>query len=208
MVRPILSQESNTSTSLRPDQAKTMQELFAEDQADVPTNAKGPLAPLTFEQYNQRVKARMQEIRSRLAAGELKTGEDYYDAGFIFQHSDNADGYLFAHVLAMEAVFRGYDRAKWLTATTLDRYLQMIKQPQIFGTQYPRDPKLPQLRSDTRQITFSGRTLEPYDIHLLPDSVRLDFCVPSRDQQQENLKIFNTENKYPDGTLTAPGCKR
>lgn len=184
-----------------------MQQLFAEDQADVPTNAKGPLAPLTFEEYNQRVKARMQEIRDRLAYGELRTGEDFYDAGFIFQHSDNADGYLFAHVLAMEAVFRGYDRAKWLTATTLDRYLQMVKQPQIFGTQYSRDPKLPPLRADTRVITFSGRTLEPYDTKLLPNSVRLDFCVPSIAQQRENLKIFET-NKYPDGTLTAPGCKR
>ena len=44
-----------------------MQQLFAEDQADVPTNAKGPLAPFTFEEYNKRVKARMQEIPDRLA---------------------------------------------------------------------------------------------------------------------------------------------
>lgn len=184
-----------------------MQQLFAEDQADVPTNAKGPLAPLSFNEYNKRVHARMQEIRARLAEGELKTGEDFYDAGFIFQHSSDSDGYLFAHVLAMEAVFRGYDRAKWLTATTLDRYLQMVKQPQIFGTQYSRDPKLPPLSGDSRVITFSGRTLEPYNTQLLPDSVRLDFCVPALAQQKENLRIFET-NKYPDSTLTAPGCKR
>ena len=130
------AQENGASVRQRPERAKSMQLLFAEDQADVPTNAKGPLAPLSFDEYNKRVQERMQEIRIRLAEGELKTGEDFYDAGFIFQHSSNADGYLFAHVLAMEAVFRGYDRAKWLTATTLDRYLQMVKEPQIFGTQY------------------------------------------------------------------------
>ena len=184
-----------------------MQQLCAEDQADVPTNATGPLALVVLLKGERRQKARMAEIRSRLAEGGLRTGEDFYDAGFIFQHSDSADGYLFAHVLAMEAVFRGYDRAKWLTATTLDRYLQMVKQPQVFGTQYPRDPKLPPLRADSHVITFSGRTQEPYNTQLLPDSVRLDFCVPPVAQQKENLKIFET-NKYPDGTLTAPGCKR
>ena len=204
---PVSAQSVGTSHQQRPEQGKSMQQLFDEDQADVPTAAKGSLAPLTFEQYNRRVKARMQEIRDRLAAGELKTGEDFFDAGLIFQHSDNADGYLFAHVLAMESLFRGYDRAKWLAATTLDRYLQAVKQPQVFGTQYSRDPKLPPLQADTRVIAFSGRTLEPYNIQLLSDSVRLDFCVPSLAQQEANLKIFET-NKYPESTLRAPGCVR
>jgi hypothetical protein len=204
---PALAQSGEVPRSERPERGQSMQQLFAEDQADVPTSAKGPLAPLTFDQYNQRVHERMHEILARLADGELKTGEDFYDAGFIFQHSGNADGYLLAHVMAMEAVSRGYDQAKWLTATTLDRYLQAVKQPQIFGTQYSRDPKLPPLRGDSKVITFSGRTLEPYNMQLVPDSVRLDFCVPSLAQQKENLKIFET-NKYPDSTLKAPGCKR
>ena len=55
---------------------------------------------------------RRAQIRSLLAAGAMKTGEDYYDAAFIFQHGEAADDYLFAHVLAMDAVVKGYDTAK------------------------------------------------------------------------------------------------
>jgi hypothetical protein len=194
---PASAQKQEPAQLPRQEQRKSMRQLFEEDQADVPTSAKGSLAPLSFEQYQSRVKARMQEIRARVAAGELKTGEDFYDAGLIFQHSDNSDGYLFAHVLAMEAAIRG----------TLDRYLQALKQPQIFGTQYSRDPKLPPLRPDTREIVFSGRTLEPYNTDLLTDPIRLDFCVPSLAQQRKNLSIF-AKNTYPASTLRAPGCKR
>ena len=34
---------------------------------------------------------------------------------------------------------RGGSADKWIAAATLDRYLQSINQPQVFGTQYPGD---------------------------------------------------------------------
>lgn len=58
-------------------------------------------------------------MRALLAAGELKTGEDFKEAAFIFQHMDDTDDCLFAHVLAMEAVLKGSDSAKWIEAVAM-----------------------------------------------------------------------------------------
>lgn len=64
-----------------------------------------------------------------LEAGALKTGEDFEDASVIFQHGDNPQDYLLAHVLAMAAMTKGDANARWIAAATLDRYLQSVKQP-------------------------------------------------------------------------------
>ena len=107
----------------------------------------------------------------------------------------------------MEAVIRGNESAKWIAAATLDRYLQSIKQPQIFGTQYPLDPKLPHSVEGGNAPFLAGRTLEPYNEQFLLDSVRLDFCVPVLEQQKQNVATFNA-GKRPRGTMVAPGCAR
>ncbi len=52
------------------------------------------------------------------------------------QHGDAADDYLLAHILAVEAIVKGDASSKWISAATLDRYLQAIGKSQIFGTQY------------------------------------------------------------------------
>ena len=85
--------------------------------------------------------------------------------------------YLLAHILALDAMAKGFDRAKWLSVATLDRYLQLIGQPQVFGTQYPLDPKLP--HPVTNGGRFSGRTQLPFDdafLARLPSS-RLLACL-------------------------------
>lgn len=110
----------------------------------------------------------------------------------------------------MEAVLKGSDEAKWIEAATLDRYLQSIGQPQVFGTQYPLDPNLPHQPhpADGSHAAFrTGRTLAPYNEQFLPDSARLDFCVPALAQQKENLTMFNA-GKRPTDTMRAPGCPR
>jgi hypothetical protein len=54
----------------------------------------------------------------------------------VFQHGRDADDYLLAHILAVQAVVKGDASSKWIAAATLDRYLQAIGHPQVFGTQY------------------------------------------------------------------------
>jgi hypothetical protein len=68
--------------------------------------------------------------------GEARTARDFArddsvgfvsihgkEASFIFQHGNTVEDCLFAHVLAMEALVKGDESAKWIAAATLDRYL-------------------------------------------------------------------------------------
>jgi hypothetical protein len=153
------------------------------------------------------LKIREEKVRAMLADGDLKTGQDFEDASFIFQHGNSTNDCLMAHVLAMEAVIRGDDSAKWIAAATLDRYLQLVHQPQVFGTQYPLDPNLPHTVAVGKARFLTGRTLQPYDEQFLPDSVRTDFCVPSQQQEKQNVAMFNAGQR-PFTTMRAPGCTR
>ena len=181
---------------------KTVHQVFVEDQEDLQGGAKG-MPRFTEEEYHQRVEARETTLRAMLATGEIKTGDDFKYAAFIFQHGDNADDCLFAHILAMEAMARGTESARWIAAATLDRYLQSIKRPQIFGTQYPLDPNAPHPVHSGASPFRSGRTLEPYNESVLPDSIRTDFCVPALALQKENVAIFNA-GKWPRETMHPP----
>jgi hypothetical protein len=170
-------------------------QLEIEDQSENPGNISGA-------EFYRHGDARRAEVRKLLDEGKLTSGEDFSDAALIFQHGQTPEEFLFAHVLAVEALIRGDSADKWLAAATLDRYLQAVNRPQIFGTQYPgvkaagNTPK-PQVDPHVMNIQ---RTQQPYDAKLLPESVRQDFCVPDVSQQEKNLAIFNTGHR-PEGKL-------
>ena len=190
--------------------AKSIHQMYLEDKAEVPAGKPGGIAPITGKEFNARGKARRQQIRAMLAKGEVQTGEDFSDAALIFQHGEDADDYLFGHILALEAVIKGDDGAKWLVAATLDRYLQSINQPQVFGTQYPLDPNAPK-QPTTEPVNpyagrFKGRTQSPFNDQIMPDALRHDFCVPDLAQQKRNLATLNA-GSYP-GSGMHPDCKR
>ena len=94
----------------------------------------------------------------------------------MFQHSGTPDSLALAHVLAMTAVSKGQATAKWLAAATLDRYLQSVKAPQLFGTQFTGGPEA------------SSWTMEPYDRKVLADSVRASWCVVPQAEQDRILR--------------------
>lgn len=170
-------------------------QLEIEDQSENPGN-------ISPEEYYRHGDARRAEIRKLLEEGKITSGEDFSDAALIFQHGQTSEDFLFAHVLAVEALIRGGSADKWIAAATLDRYLQAVNRPQVFGTQYPADKdarNTPKPQVDPRVLNVQ-RTQQPYDAKLLPDSVRQDFCVPDVSQQEKNLAIFNTGHR-PEGKL-------
>ncbi len=135
--------------------------------------------------------ARHQAIRDLLTAGKLKTVNDFNFASLIFQHSGNPSDLMLAHLLSSTSVSMG-GNGKWMMAATLDRYLQSIKQPQIFGTQF---------------ITTEGHTwtMEPYNRTTLTDAERALWCVVPLAQQD---KILENWNKGSSGASTGiEGCK-
>ncbi|HEY0795706.1 MAG TPA: hypothetical protein VGD64_07980 [Acidisarcina sp.] len=137
-------------------------------------------------------------MKALLSAGKIQTARDFHDAAYIFQHGQEANDYMLSHILAVEAVVKGDATSKWISAASLDRYLQAIGKGQVFGTQYftPAPP--------TQEVPRT--TQEPFDRKLMPDALRLDFCVPTLEQQSLNMKEFDAK-RYPAGILP-PGCAR
>lgn len=128
--------------------------------------------------------ARRAATRSLLNEGKLHTGEDFQQAAFVFQHGDTPDDYLLAHTLAVVAVAKGQSSAIWISAATLDRYLQSVHQPQIYGTQFDTKPNEP-------------TTPEPYNRGLISDALRRQLGVPSQAAQEEQRKQYDAEKAKP-----------
>jgi hypothetical protein len=184
----------------------SLRTLYVEDQRDRGVAlADDGISMLTKEQADKlpsfdwekeipkRDEARRQQARTLLAQPGL-TGEDYYFAAFLFQHGQKADDYLFAHILATQAIALAYNRAKWISAATLDRYLQQIGQKQVFGTQYQGENTAYYLEhqhdADVIQkfkALSSQQTLEPYAPLIVPDTIRAEFCVPPIAVQQQHI---------------------
>ena len=110
---------------------------------------------------------RRQQVRVLLDADALRTATDLYSAALVFQHGDTAEDYLLAHTLAVAALGEGSTESPWLAAATLDRYLQKVGQPQIYGTQ-------------TMMRRGEPPTREPFDHALVPESIRSVLGVSTR----------------------------
>jgi hypothetical protein len=153
-----------------------MKTIFDEDQRVRLTNEK-----IDWEVVNRTDEQRREATRKLLASGQLHTAKDFERAAFVFQHGSTPEDYLFAHTLAMVAVSKGDSIANWIAAATLDRYLQSIGKPQVYGTQFLN-------KSD-------HWTQDPYVRDLVSDALRRQLGVPSEATQQEQLKKYNTPEK-------------
>ena len=78
-------------------------------------------------------------VRALLEKRELRAGDDFRLAALVFQHGSEPRDYLFAHTLALVALAKGDRSASWIASASLDRYLQSIGRPQIFGTGFGPD---------------------------------------------------------------------
>ena len=203
-----IAAQTSTNEQSNPVAGKTIHQMFLDDQDDTPAGKPGGIATITEAEIKARGEQRRRLVSAMLTKGQVQTAEDFHDAALLFQHGESADDYLLAHILAVDAVIKGDDKSKFLAAATLDRYLQFINKPQVFGTQYaPLTPVQPTATGNGG--VFKGRTWThmPFDEQLLPDAVRHDYCVPDLEQQKKNLATLNA-GSYPGDAMVAPGCKR
>jgi len=149
---------ANAQTSTKAESA--LRKIYDEDQKDRADEAGDA--------------RRKEQVRRLLRDGLVHSGEDYYYAAFIFQHGQKPNDFLFAHVLAVTAVSKGFHGAMWLSAATLDRYLHSLKQPQIFGTQFGSLYD----NSDDQGL---------YDDMMVSDTLRALWCVASYTTQTKIL---------------------
>ena len=84
-------------------------------------------------------------VLSIIAAGQVIVPEDKFNAALVLQHTGltfcgdrlvslSADNYLLAHYLAKSAFESGFNKARYLVAQTIDRYLSFTKGYQKYGT--------------------------------------------------------------------------
>lgn len=171
---------------------------------------------------------RRKRANQLLDSGALKSASDFHDAAFIFQHGDKADDYLLAHVLAMVAVSKGDPRGRWIAAATLDRYLQFIGRPQVFGTQYltrgyveylrkaaaaesaQKAPELSQANDRKNESPVKDNSeewiQEPYNSSLISDSLRAQYCVAPLEDQRNFVIALNQGKEATHKPI--PGCSK
>ena len=128
--------------------------------------------------------ARLKRTQTLLDAGALKSGDDFFNAAFVFQHGVSPDHYLKAHLLATIAVAKGKVGATWIAAATLDRYLQNTGKPQILGTQF--------------RTEADGRTSqEPFNRAFASDALRGELGVHPLAAQEEQRKSLERAAQLP-----------
>lgn len=147
-----------------------MKRIFDADQQDRPEDVSN----IDWDKVSKNDRERRLATRKLLAEGQLHTGQDFREAAFVFQHGEKPEDYLLAHTLAIVAATRGDGLGLSIASATLDRYLQSVQKPQIYGTQIVGDGK--------------KLTQDPYDRELISDTLRRQLGVPSQAAQEEELK--------------------
>lgn len=154
-----------------------MDAIFKADQADRGAH------PINWTIVKPADERRRERTKQLLNTGELRTGDDFYDAAFIFQHGETSNDLLEAHLLAIIAIGKGQPDAPWIAAATLDRYLQETGKPQVLGTQFTR--------------TTDGKfTQEPYD-RTVASAMRKAIQVPTLAEQEIEKRGYEAQASIP-----------
>lgn len=165
------ARDCRTSGASVPDNPR-MLAIFEADQAD-----RRETAETDWAAVNRRDLERLAETEALIAANALQTGQDLLRAAFVFQHGKEPRSYLKAHSIALVAMKCGNLNAAWIATAALDRYLQAIVQPRLFGTQF-------------RFPDGAPVTQEPYDRSLLTDALRRQLGVPPlADQERQRQRL-------------------
>lgn len=185
LVVPILWAQYAITTAAEPetpppvtDNAE-LQRIFDADQGD-----RTP--PIDWNTVSARDEARELRVKALLSAGALRTGADFFHAAMVLQHAPTPNDYLLCHDLCVIAIGKGEERAKWLAAASLDRFLVSIDRPQRFGTQFGASRPNQPMR------------LRPVDPSVT-DELRRAFNVPSleeaRAREEKYLRDFEAKRE-------------
>ncbi|HEX3554010.1 MAG TPA: hypothetical protein VIA62_12360 [Thermoanaerobaculia bacterium] len=116
-----------------------LERLYKEDQAD-----RAPdLGKVDWSVVSKRDEERRKRVLEIIAQGGAKEAADYVHAAMVLQHGEAPEDFGHAHQWCLKAVELDpdYPGARWLAAAAKDRYLMNLGKPQLYGTQFKRDPK-------------------------------------------------------------------
>jgi hypothetical protein len=177
--RGLVAAEAEPAASPPAGDNAELRQIYEEDQAD-----RKP--PIDWKVVSDRDGDREQRVKVLLAEGALRTGADFYHAAMVLQHAPTPNDYLLCHDLCVIAIGKGEERAKWLAAASLDRFLVSIDRPQRFGTQYGANRPNQPMRL---------RTVDP----AVTDELRRAFNVPTlaeaKAREAQMLRDFETKQQ-------------
>ncbi|MCA0359436.1 MAG: hypothetical protein LCH41_00090 [Armatimonadetes bacterium] len=174
------SGQDRPPTEVAVDNAR-LAEIYKQDQAD----RQGPIENLDWEKVSARDQQRQDELKAMLARGEVVTGQDYFHAAMVFQHSMDKQGYKLAHELAWIGASMGNRSAKWLSAASWDRLLVSLGENQRFGTQYRQ--KDPANHKPGDKMVFE---LTPVDDDGATDGMRKALDCPTLEEAKRRAADF------------------
>ena len=175
---PSADWDSNRTYAVQVESATANVEMASIYEDDQKVRQNAPATRADWNAIEKADRVRRERVAALLAAGALHTADDYRKAAFVFQHGGRSDDYLIAHTLALVAVAKGDQGAAWIAAATLDRYLQSVRQPQIYGTQFLG--------------AGAATTQKPYNQRLISDALRTELGVPTHTSQAEQLKTLQS----------------
>lgn len=116
---------------------KAINKLFLSDQRDRNSEKLRKLSDKErWEIIGERDRKRIDKLNNYLKKNKKLSGLDLFRAGIIMQHGGRLKYIRKANQLAKLSAEKGYKKAKWLYAASLDRSLMMQQKKQKFGTQY------------------------------------------------------------------------
>jgi len=142
-----------------------LKRLHDEDQSDrAPTDVDWAIV-------SPRDKARQSRVKELYLQNRLQTASDYYHSAMILQHGDAPEDFLLAHEFCVLAISKGKNdkEARWLAASSEDRFLMNIGRPQRFGTQFHSEGNGP-FRLYTVDSGVTDETRREMGVHSLADA--------------------------------------
>ncbi len=79
---------------------------------------------------------RKSSLLEMIAQGEVNTANDLYHAAVIMLHGHDPKDFMIAHRFSTLAAIGGHRAARWMVASSLDRFLMACGMPQVYGTQF------------------------------------------------------------------------
>jgi hypothetical protein len=137
---------------------------------------------VSFEVFREKSLRHRQAVYQFLAQSLLVEPTDMYHAALVLQSTDTAtckENFMLAYYLATEAVRKGYDSARYIAASSMDRYLISSGVKQRFATQYGQD-------------RFGRYYVLPFDT-TVTDHDRATAGVPSLDSLKRAVARLNGE---------------
>src|SRR5262249_36756566 len=112
----------------------------------------------------------------------LREAEDFFHAAFLMQHGEELGHWWSAHELALQAPELGEQKARYLVAASLDRYLMRQGRPQKHGTNGIWDAQLGRWRVWDYDLTTT-------------DEERAQWSVPALGELLSRIEYSNQDFK-------------